>query len=422
MKRNVGCVPGLILLLALLCCVVFSAAAEGNGEAENLTGSCEFKSSSGAARLHRMTDGDYRSYWEIEKTKHPYVTIYSETPIYGLYLCFRTMPESYEIQTRDDTGDADNPWKTVAEGDTRYHHVFCSVDGLTSVRIFVPKDGKSTLGFNEVFVFGKGEPPAWVQRWEPTEEKADILFLAAHPDDELLFMGGAIATYTAELQKRVVVAYLCYSNTTRRSEALNGLWTMGVRHYPVFGGFRDVYSRTAEDAYELVRGRRKALEEWMTGLFRQVKPEVVVTHDMNGEYGHGQHKMAADCATHCYDLAADPEQYPESAAAWGTWQVKKLYLHLWGEESDQTNFNWEQPLASMGGKTATELAEEAYALHLTQQNAGFKMRGKRYIFSVRETGGELFPNTKFGLYRTEVGPDVKHDDFLENIPGQSGQE
>ncbi len=59
---------------------------------------------------------------------------------------------------------------------------------------------------------------------------------------------------------------------------------------------------------------------------------------------------------------------------------------------------------------------------MTQRNAGFKMRGKRYIFSVRETGGELFPNNRFGLCRTEVGPDVKHDDFLENIPGQSGQE
>ncbi len=403
-----------MLLLALLCALWAGATAESD-EAKNLTGECTFKASAGGTRLHRMTDADYRSYWEIEKAKTPWVTIQSETPVYGLYLCFRTMPEHYVIQTRKDGGDS---WEDVIEGDTRFYHTFYPLNGLRTIRIYVPTEGKSksTLGFNELFVFGAGEVPDWVQRWEPTEEKADILFLVAHPDDELLFMGGALPTYAVEWQKRVVVAYFCYSNTTRRSEALNGLWSMGLRHYPVFGGFRDVYSRTVEDAYELVRGRRKAAEEWLTGLYRQVKPEVVVTHDVNGEYGHGQHKMMADLAGRCYDLSPDAAQYATSAEEYGVWQVKKLYLHLWGEESDQTAFDWEQPLTSMGGKTGTELAEEAYALHVTQQNAGMKLRGKRHTFSVRETGGELFPNTKFGLYRTEVGPDVTHLDFLENIP------
>ena len=37
------------------------------------------------------------------------------------------------------------------------------------------------------FVFGEGELPDWVQRWEPTVEKADLLVLATHPDDELIF-------------------------------------------------------------------------------------------------------------------------------------------------------------------------------------------------------------------------------------------
>ena len=142
----------------------------------------------------------------------------------------------------------------------------------------------------------------------------------------------------------------------------------------------------------------------------------MVTQDENGEYGHGQHKMVADAAQACYDLAADPEAFPESASMYGTWQVKKLYLHLWGEAADQTEMDWEQPLSAFGGKTGTELAEEAYAMHVTQRNAGTKIRGKRYVFSVRETGGILFPNTVFGLCRSEVGPDEKHTDFLEHIP------
>ncbi len=31
---------------------------------------------------------------------------------------------------------------------------------------------------------------------------------------------------------------MSYSNTTRRSELLNGLWHMGLRQYPVIGEFR----------------------------------------------------------------------------------------------------------------------------------------------------------------------------------------
>ena len=47
----------------------------------------------------------------------------------------------------------------------------------------------------------------------------------------------------------VVVAYMSYSNTTRRSELLNGLWHMGLRQYPVIGDFGDVYMRSLDDAY-----------------------------------------------------------------------------------------------------------------------------------------------------------------------------
>ncbi len=400
---------GLFLLAAAL--LTGTAAAE---EAENLTAACVFRSSTSGYNPSGMTDANYKTYWESKESKTPWVEIESETPVYGLYLCFRTRPEAYEIQTAEGSGEN---WKKTAEGDIRFHHVFYPLDGAHRIRIQTTSEGKSRIGFNEVFVFGQGELPDWVQRWEPVEENADILFLAAHPDDELLFMGGAIPTYAAEMKKRVTVAYLCYSNTTRRSEALNGLWTLGVRHYPVFGEFRDVYSKDVEEAYKKIKvnGGQAVAEEWLVRLIRSVKPRVIVTHDLRGEYGHGQHQMLADCAIHCFDLAADPERYPESAAEFGTWQVQKLYIHLWGGENDQTCFDWEKPLASMGGKTGTELAEAAFELHVTQHGSGIKWKGKRHRFSIRGTGGELFPNTVFGLYASKVGPDLRHDDFLENL-------
>ena len=394
-------------------------------EAPEIAKDCRFRLSYGGNSAERFTDGKYTTYWHSRESLRPYAMLQSETPVYGLYLCFRDMPESWEIQTSD-RQDAlkgkvrDSDWRTIVQGDTRFHHVYVPLNGETILRIVGTEDKACVLGFNEVFVFGAGRIPDWVQRWKPTEEKADILFLSTHPDDELLFFGGAIPTYAGELKKRVVVAYLTWSNTTRRSELLNGLWHLGVRHYPVFCGIRDVYSGSAEEAYKKVSSRngKEIVQGWLTETLRRLKPEVVVTQDVKGEYGHGQHRMAADAAQACYDLAADPLAYPESAETWGVWQVKKLYLHLWGAEADQTRMDWERPLSAFDGKTGTEMAEEAYAMHVTQRNAGVKIRGKRHVFSVRETGGKLFPNTVFGLCRTEVGPDTEHTDFLEHIQGE----
>ncbi len=393
----------------------------GSAEAANITGACDIKVCSSSKGPSVMTDGKYTSYWESSKMRHPYVTIHSETPMYGLYLCFRSMPASFEIQELRGTEEEGNrEWVMLAPGDTRFYHTFYPLDGAKWIRIYCTQEGYHKMGFNEVFVFGEGEIPDWVQRWEEPEEKADILFFSAHPDDELIFLGGAIPTYAAELKKRVVVAYLSYSNTTRRSEALNGLWSMGVRHYPEFGGFRDSYSKTAKEAYHTL-GKDKVLN-WVTEMFRKHQPEVVVTHDINGEYGHGQHRMMADAAIQAYELAAEPEKYPESAAVYGVWQAKKLYVHLYGEESVQTRFDWNVPLESLGGKTGLEAAIGAYAMHKTQERAEVRINGKWTPLSV-ETTGSAFSNTTFGLYASQVGPDETHTDFLEHIgTGNSPEE
>ena len=402
------------LLAAVLAALVLLPAGAGAEEAADLSAGLRFTAPKGSKKkTTHLNDGTYTEYWESKDMKEPYLILESETPIYGLYLCFQKMPESYVIQT-----GGEGHWTTAAEGDTRFYHVFYELDGARAVRILSTQEGKHSIGFNEVFAFGKGEIPDWVQRWEEPVEKADVLFLVAHPDDELLFMAGALPTYAVEMGRNVVIAYLSWSNTTRRSEALNGLWHMGIRNYPVFGGFRDAYSRDLSDAYDNVkkgRAGKEMVQGWVTELYRKYRPEVVVTQDLNGEYGHGQHKMVADAACKGYDLAADPEAFPETAQRYGTWQVKKLYVHLYGPEEDRTRFDWEVPLASMGGKTSLQLAAEAYTLHVTQKNASAKVKGVRFTFSVEDSCGGRYPNTSFGLFRSEVGPDETHTDFLEHV-------
>lgn len=388
-------------LIALLTLLALSLSVAFAAEANDITEDCKFKVCSSGRKYTLMTDKKYTSYWESNKIKTPWIAITAPEgkPIAGLYVCFGNMPESWEIQTSDDGKD----WFTAVPGDTRFLHAYVALpQPAQHVRLAVTSEKKTALRINDLFVLSEGDLPDWVQVWQPTEEKADILFLSTHPDDELIFFGGAIPTYAVEQQRKVVVAYFSRSNTTRSSELLNGLWHMGVRTYPVIGNFKDSYAKNLKAAYKTAGGKDK-VNEWIVGLYRQYKPEVVVTQDTNGEYGHKQHMMIADAAQNCIALAANEDEFTASTIAYGTWQVKKLYLHLYPE--NQITFDWTVPLKSMNGATGIELAEEAYTLHKTQASSGM---------SVTETGTK-YDNRVFGLAFTTVGEDVRKDDFLENI-------
>ncbi len=389
----------LLLLLTAVC------AAE---EAADLTDGCRFKSSGTKFKYTQMTDGKYTTYWYTHEARHNWLTITAPggSKIHGLYLCFKNMPDSYQVQI----GSGDN-WRTVAEGDTGIYHAFYAFEGgVSAVRIYCDSDTRQVLGFNEIFVFGEGEIPDWVQRWEPAPEKADILFIVAHPDDELIFMGGAIPTCVEE-GRSVAVAYMTPSNTTRRSELLNGLWLLGIRRYPIIGPFSDSYQKNLTRQYNALGGEEK-VDAWVAEVIRRVRPEVIVTQDADGEYGHPMHKILSASVRKVYSETGRADFCPESAQAYGTWQAKKLYVHLWPDNASL--FNWETPLEGFDGRTGLEMATEAYTLHVTQRTSGM---------SVTETGAE-YDNHRFGLFASTVGPDVTGGDFFENLdePGEDDTE
>jgi len=389
----------LTVWIALLCLAALGVSACAAEEALDITQDCTFSTSYTKLKPSLMHDGKYTTKWVSADRREPYIEITMPAGVdcYGIYICFAEEPKEWLLQT-----NVSGEWITLCTMTDEYEHVYIPLYGLDVLRIYVEDTGKyQDLAVNEIFLFSQGTVPDWVQQWQPTPEDADIMFLVAHPDDELLFFGGAIPTYAVEQQRKVVVVYMTYSNTTRRSELLNGLWAMGVRTYPVIGEFLDTYTSTASECAK--NWGRQASLAFVVEAVRKYQPKVLVTHDFDGEYGHGAHRYTAELAQKAYEQAADAEVCPESAEEYGTWQILKLYSHLYAE--NQIQFDWTVPLQNMGGKTGIELAAEAFALHITQQSTN----------STMETTGVKYDNTLFGLVESEVGEDVLHNDFLENV-------
>lgn len=247
-------------------------------------------------------------------------------------------------------------------------------------------------------------PPVQTQVWKEPFKKLDLLLISAHPDDEYLYFGGTLPYYGKELGLNVSVVWMSHQTRRRQDEALNGLWAMGIDHYPEFVGFRDIYSRSYRDGARNW-GEDKTLST-IVKLYRKYKPEVVVTHDLKGEYGHGAHMVTAAMALKAVDAAADKLQFPESAQEYGAWQIKKLYLHLY--KKNRIYMAWDMRLKSFGGKTALEMAKIGFRYHKTQQ--------KPYLSVETDSRTAC---TKFGLAFSTVGIDIHCNDFLENIGAEN---
>ncbi len=266
---------------------------------------------------------------------------------------------------------------------------------LTSPSASITINIESNSRICGIYAFTEGELPDFVQEWKPPCSEADILAFSTHADDEILFLGGVLATYGGEQGLPVQVCYMTnYWNglRIREHEKLDGLWESGIRNYPVNGDFDDIYSETLEAAKTTYN--YDDVLEYVTGQIRTFKPNVVVTQDLNGEYGHGGHMLLASAVTEAVSNSMDSSFYPEQAATIGTWDVPKTYLHLYSESPIWLDLN--TPLDKLGSRTAIETAKDAYLKHVSQQWCWFYV-SDTYQYSC----------AKFGLYRTTVGADTQ---------------
>ncbi|MBQ4037718.1 MAG: PIG-L family deacetylase [Clostridia bacterium] len=335
--------------------------------------------------------------------------IKSEEGMSALYLIFYDTPVNFTLSDGE---------KTVSvEG--KYLRRFVDVRTLFEkklTQVTVTFEGNARL--IEIYAYGT-RVPASVQRWEEPCEKADLCLMTTHADDEQLFFAGVLPYYAGEKGYEVQVVYFTdhKNEPGRRHELLAGLWEVGVTHYPVISEFPDLYSTSlaaAENQLNVRGFTHGEIVDFQVEMLRRFKPKVVIGHDPNGEYGHGQHRLNTATLTEALDLTSDESYHPESAEKWGTWNVPKTYLHLYGE--GQIEMNWDIPLEKFGGKTAFQKTQDGFSHHASQHYTWFRtwLLGNRGQIT-EATQITTHSPCKYGLYRSTVGSDVEKNDFFENV-------
>ena len=379
--------------LALLC------ASAGAETAADITSACKFSAGSGKKTFSYCKDRNYKTYWKTNNGDKCFVevTVPDGQAAGGVMVQWYEHPHAWGVQVRD----ADGNWTDAGHTEGVYLAEFLPLpEGTTVFRVANAPGESRHFNLTELRIYSEGERPPEAQQWQPCADKADLMLLVAHNDDEVLWFGGTLPTYAGQEGKTCQVCVMVPSMPYRRLELLDCVWTCGVKNYPAWGGLSDAFSYTLSKAYK--KWNKNSVYKIVTRWIRRFQPDVLLTHDLQGEYGHGAHKVCEDAAMHCIELAANEKKYPESAKEFGIWDVPKCYIHLWKE--NVIDMDWRQPLEVFGGRTSFDVAQEGFRCHVSQQSTDYHV----------EDWGP-WDNSLFGLYRSLVGPDEAKNDFFENL-------
>lgn len=167
-----------------------------------------------------------------------------------------------------------------------------------------------------------------------------LLVVGAHPDDETLGGGGTLAHYAA---RGVKVYYACATRGEAGSadpEHLKGYATMGDMRWAemeraaqtlglagiIYLGYRDSGMPGSPDnkhPQALVAAPVDEVAARIVKVIRDLKPQVVITSDSGGGYGHPDHIAIHNATVKAFHIAGDPAQLPEAGPAF---QPQKLYF------------------------------------------------------------------------------------------------
>ncbi|MFI9754597.1 PIG-L deacetylase family protein [Streptomyces collinus] len=151
-----------------------------------------------------------------------------------------------------------------------------------------------------------------------------LLAVFAHPDDEALSAGGILARHASAGARTAVVTPTWSADTPRATELAEALRILGAGP-PRMPGYAD--SRVPSSAPGRPRWCDAPLDEAVGELvahLRDVRPEIVVTHDAYGGLtGHEDHVHTHRVTTLAVHAAGLERLFPDAGEPW---QPSALYL------------------------------------------------------------------------------------------------
>jgi LmbE family N-acetylglucosaminyl deacetylase len=172
-------------------------------------------------------------------------------------------------------------------------------------------------------------------------DKPTLLAIFAHPDDEAFGTGGSLARYAASGAQ---VALICATRgevgeisdpsfatpetlgEVRESELRCAAETMGVREL-LFLDYRDsgmAGTPENQDPRAFINAPADVVVRSLVRAMRRIRPDVVVTFEPNGGYGHPDHIAIHKHTVSAFHLAADPA-YRSGDSPDRPWQASRLF-------------------------------------------------------------------------------------------------
>src|SRR6478672_461403 len=205
-----------------------------------------------------------------------------------------------------------------------------------------------------------------------------LLLVHAHPDDETITQGATMAKYVAEGRGvtlvtctggemgEILVPELTHLSPAelgehRRGELEAAMKELGVtdhRYLGGFGAYHDSGMQWHEQGHAVPADEVGEQAFWNADLteaathlvevIREVRPQVLVTYDQFGGYGHPDHIQAHRVAMYGAQLAAVPSYRRDLGEAW---DVRKIY---WGAMSESRMREGLRQLREAGDTTSFE--------------------------------------------------------------------
>lgn len=186
-------------------------------------------------------------------------------------------------------------------------------------------------------------------------EQLTLMVVHAHPDDEAIGTGGMLAKYSAEGARTVLVTCTLGEEgeivvpewdtpenharlaEIRIEELRAAVQELGVTDLEILP-YRDsgMMGRPSNDHPECFwQADLDEATSRLVALVRRYKPQVLMSYNEEGGYGHPDHLNAHKITVAAFDAAGDPARYPTAGAPWSSSKLyyisarRSLWLQAW---------------------------------------------------------------------------------------------